>query len=130
MPDGKRTQGFSTRAVHAGEAPDPVTGAVGTPIYQNTTFAFRSAEQIDSFNEGEVPHYIYTRYGNPTLRCLELKLADLEGAEAVLVAASGMAAVSTVALHYVAGGGHMVVSDTLYPIAREFFRDGISDYGA
>lgn len=126
----KRTRGFGTRAVHAGEGPDPVTGAVGTPIYQNTTFAFRSAEQIDRFNEGEVPHFIYTRYGNPTLRCLELKLADLEGAESVLVAASGMAAISTLAFHYLAGGGHMVVSDTLYPIAREFFRDGLADYGA
>jgi cystathionine beta-lyase/cystathionine gamma-synthase len=127
--DETRRAGFTTRAVHAGEAPDPATGAVGVPIYQNATFAFRSAEQIDRFNEGDVPHYIYTRYGNPTVRCLELKLAALEGAEDVLVAASGMAAISTVALHFLAGGGHVVASDTLYPIAREFFRDSLGDYG-
>jgi cystathionine beta-lyase/cystathionine gamma-synthase len=124
------SRGFSTRAVHAGEAPDPSTGAVGVPIYQNATFAFHSAEQIDRFNEGHVPHYIYSRYGNPTTRCLELKLADLESAEDVLATASGMAAVTTVAFHYVAGGGHIVVSDSIYETAQNFFRDGIGDYGA
>ena len=130
MSDERRPLGFGTRAVHAGEAPDPVTGAAGVPIYQNATFAFRSAEQIDRFNAGEVPHYIYSRYGNPTVRCLELKLADLEGAEDVLATASGMAAITTVAFHLVAGGGHLVVSDSIYESARDFFRDGIGDYGA
>ncbi|MDQ4044607.1 MAG: PLP-dependent aspartate aminotransferase family protein [Chloroflexota bacterium] len=130
MSDGTKRRGFGTRAVHAGEAPDPVTGAAGVPIYQNATFAFRSAGQIDRFNDGEVPHYIYSRYGNPTVRCLELKLADLEGAEDVLATASGMAAVTIVALHYVAGGGHLVVSDSLYEATRDFFCGGIGDYGA
>ncbi len=130
MTDETTPRGFGTRAVHAGEAPDPSTGAVGVPIYQNATFAFHSAGQIDRFNEGQVPHYIYSRYGNPTTRCLELKLADLEGAEDVLATASGMAAVTTVAFHYVAGGGHIVVSDSIYETAQNFFRDGIGDYGA
>jgi methionine-gamma-lyase len=130
VTDDARTQGFNTRVVHAGEPADPITGAVGVPIYQNATFAFSSAGQIDRFNDGEVPHYIYSRYGNPTQRCLELKLAAIEGAENALVTASGMAAISTLAFEYVAGGGHMIVSDTLYPIAREFFRERIVDYGA
>ncbi len=130
MTDKRSAHGFNTRVVHAGEAPDPVTGAVGVPIYQSATFAFRSAGQIDRFNAGEVPHYIYSRYGNPTARCLELKLADLEGAGDALLAASGMAAISTAMLHLLVGGGHVVASDTLYPIAREFFRDGLGDYGA
>ena len=130
MTDKRAARGFMTRVVHAGEAADPVTGAVGVPIYQNATFAFHSADQIDRFNDGEVPHYIYSRYGNPTARCLELKLADIEGAGDALVAASGMAAISTAMLHLLAGGGHVVASDTLYPIAREFFRDGLCDYGA
>ncbi len=130
MTDKRSAHGFNTRVVHAGEAPDPVTGAVGVPIYQSATFAFRSAGQIDRFNAGEVPHYIYSRYGNPTARCLELKLADLEGAGDALLAASGMAAISTAMLHLLVDGGHVVASDTLYPIAREFFRDGLGDYGA
>jgi cystathionine beta-lyase/cystathionine gamma-synthase len=128
--DAPTPKGFKTRVVHAGESPDPFTGAVGVPIFQNSTFAFRSADQIDRFFDGEVPHYIYSRYGNPTVRCLELKLADIEGAEDVLVAGSGMAAISTAVLHHLAGGGHIVASDTLYPIAREFFRNGLGDYGA
>lgn len=130
MSDAKRPQGFGTRAVHAGEAPDPVTGAAGVPIYQNATFAFRSAEQIDRFSKGEAPHYIYSRYGNPTVRCLELKLADLEGAQDALATASGMAAITIVAFHYAAGGGHLLVSNSIYEAARDFFRDGIGDYGA
>ncbi len=130
MTERDARRGFLTRAVHAGEPADPLTGAVGVPIYQNATFAFQSSGEIDRFLDGDVPHFIYTRYGNPTVRCLEVKLADLEGAEDAMVAASGMAAISTAVFHLVAGGGHMVVSDTLYPIAREFFHDSIGDYGA
>jgi cystathionine beta-lyase/cystathionine gamma-synthase len=130
MTDESSARGFGTRAVHAGEAPDPVTGSAGMPIYQSATFAFRSADQIDRFNEGEVPHYIYSRHGNPTVRTLELKLADLEGAEDVLGTASGMAAVTTAVFHYIAGGGHIVVSDSIYETAQKFFSDSIGDYGA
>lgn len=122
--------GFNTRAVHAGEAPDPFAGAVGVPIYQNSTFAFRSSEQIDAVVSGEMPRYVYSRDGNPTLRCLELKLAELEGAESVILGASGMAAISTVVLHLVAGGGNLVVSDAIYPIAKTFFQESMADFGA
>ncbi len=122
--------GFSTRAVHAGEGPDPVTGAVGTPVYQNTTFAFRSAEQIASFQAGELPHYAYTRDGNPTIRCLELKLADLEGAEAALATASGMAAISATVLELVKDGGHLVASPDIYAVARIFLEQDLPRYGA
>ena len=121
---------FGTRAVHAGEAPDPVTGAVGVPVYQNTTFAFRSAEQIAAFEAGEVPHYIYSRDGNPTVRCLELKLADLEGAEAALAAASGMAAISATLLELVRDGGHLVASADIYAYAKSFVEHDLPQYGA
>lgn len=66
-PDG---MGFNTRAVHAGEAPDPFSGAVGVPIYQNSTFAFNSSAQIDAVMSGERPHYVYSRDANPTVRRL------------------------------------------------------------
>lgn len=122
--------GFGTRAVHAGEAPDPSFGAVGAPLYQNTTFAFRSTAQIDAFNSGETPHYVYSRDGNPTLRSLELKLQDLEGAESVVLGASGMAAISTAVMHYVAGGGELLVSNAIYPIATTFFKESLPDFGA
>lgn len=127
---GQRGWGFGTRAVHAGEGPDPVTGAVGVPVYQNTTFAFRSAEQIAAFQAGEVPHYTYSRDGNPTVRCLELKLADLERAEAALAAASGMAAISATLLELVRDGGHLVASADIYAYAKSFVEHDLPQYGA
>ncbi|MDQ4099267.1 MAG: PLP-dependent aspartate aminotransferase family protein [Chloroflexota bacterium] len=127
---GQRGWAFGTRAVHAGEGPDPVTGAVGVPVYQNTTFAFRSAEQIAAFQAGEVPHYTYSRDGNPTVRCLELKLADLEGAEAALATASGMAAISATLLELVRDGGHLVASADIYAYAKNFVEHDLPQYGA
>jgi len=122
--------GFGTRAVHAGEGPDPMTGAVGVPVYQNSMFAFRSAEQIAAFQAGEVPHYVYSRDGNPTVRCLELKLADLEGAETALAAASGMAAISATLLELVRDGGHLVASQDIYAYAKLFVAHDLPQYGA
>lgn len=77
-------KGFSTRAVHGGEEPCPVTGAHAVPIYQTSTFVLG----------GELPpRYVYTRHGNPTQEVLEKKVALLEGGEAALATASGMAAI-------------------------------------
>lgn len=128
--DGMASWGFGTRAIHAGEPPDPSTGAVGVPIYQNTTFAFRSAEHIEAFDSGGAPHYIYTRSGNPTVRCLELKLAELEGAESAVAAASGMAAISATILETVKNGGHLVASRDIYVNCQAFLRDDLPEYGA
>lgn len=122
--------GFGTRAVHAGETPDPVTGAAGVPIYQNSTFAFRSAAQIESFNAGALPHYVYSRDANPTVRFLELKLADLEGAEETVAAATGMAAISATMLEVVKNGGHLVAASDIYPIAKAFLCEDLAQYGA
>jgi methionine-gamma-lyase len=127
---GQPSWGFGTRAVHAGEGPDPVTGAVGVPVYQNTTFAFRSAEQIAAFQAGELPHYVYSRDGNPTVRCLELKLADLEGAETALATASGMAAISATLLELVRDGGHLIASADIYAYAKTFVEHDLPQYGA
>lgn len=83
---------LSTRCVHAGEAGDP-EGAPHTPIYNTTTFGFRSTAELLDVVEGRRPGNLYTRYGlNPTIRSVEAKLATLENAESALVFASGMAA--------------------------------------
>jgi cystathionine gamma-synthase len=85
-------QRLATRCVHAGELADP-HGSPHTPVYNTTTFAFPSTAAILDVVEGRVAGSLYTRYGlNPTLQALETKLAALEGAEAALVFASGMAA--------------------------------------
>jgi methionine-gamma-lyase len=88
---------FGTRSIHAGEAPDPSTGAHDVPIYQNATYGFASYERLEAWRAG-APYFIYSREGNPRIRCLELKLADLEGADAAVATASGLAAISATLL--------------------------------
>jgi methionine-gamma-lyase len=121
--------GFGTRCIHAGEAPDPTTGAHGVPLYQNVTFAFETNGQVEAMRSGERPHFTYSPRGNPTVRCLELKVADLEGTEASVAMSSGMAAVSSVLLTLLANGGHLVASDQLYDLTSDFLRDDLPALG-
>ncbi|MCD6057488.1 MAG: methionine gamma-lyase, partial [Thermomicrobiales bacterium] len=121
--------GFSTRCIHAGEAPDPTTGAHGVPLYQNVTFAFETNGQVEAMRSGERPHFTYSPRGNPTVRCLELKIADLEGAEASIAMSSGMAAISSVLLTLLADGGHLVASGQLYDLTSDFMRDDLPALG-
>jgi len=96
---------FETLSVHGGQAPDPAYGAVMTPIYQTSTFAFKGV--------GEPGEFDYTRSGNPTRKALEDCLASLEGGTAGFVFATGMAAEATV-LELVGQGDHLIVHDDLY----------------
>jgi methionine-gamma-lyase len=121
---------FETLAVHAGEAPCPVTGALDTPIYQATTFASANSEEMAAIYGEEQPGYMYTRYGNPTLHALEEKIAALEGSEAALVTASGMAAISTAILGYIKAGDHVVASRSLYGAAYHFLDTKLPRMGA
>src|SRR5919107_1302354 len=121
--------GFSTRCIHAGEAPDPTTGAHGVPLYQNVTFAFETNGQVEAMRSGERPHFTYSPRGNPTVRCLELKIADLEGTETSIAMNSGMAAISSVLLTLLAGGGHLIASDQLYDLTGDFIRDDLPALG-
>jgi methionine-gamma-lyase len=124
-----RPRGLSTRSIHAGEAPDPSTGAHGVPIYQNATFAFRSFEGLEAWREG-APHFLYARDGSPTVRCLELKLADLEGTEDAVATGTGMAAISGALLHLLGGGGHLVASGDVYAVTKEFLQRDLPAFGA
>jgi methionine-gamma-lyase len=127
MKDGYR---FATLAVHAGQSPCPVTGAVDTPIYQATTFAAANADEMAAVYAGEKFGYMYTRYGNPTLHALEEKLAALECGEAAQVFSSGMAAVSTAILGYVRAGDHVVAARSLYGAAYDFLNRMLPSLGA
>ncbi len=121
--------GLGTRSIHAGEAPDPSTGAHGVPIYQNATFAFPSYTSVEAWREGG-PHYLYARDGNPTVRCLELKLANLEGTGDAVATATGMAAISATLLHLLAGGGHLVASSDVYATTKELLLGDLPAFGA
>jgi methionine-gamma-lyase len=120
-------RGFATRAIHAGERPDPVTHAHNTPIYATATFAFDSAAEkedaVDRAMEWDPTSYFYSRTANPTTRALEEKLASLDGAEDAVVASSGMACVSSTLLAHLGSGDHVVVGDELFVITRVLLED-------
>lgn len=126
----RRELDFSTLAVHAGEDPCPVTGALDTPIYQSTTFVAADSDEMAAVYGELKPGYMYTRYGNPTIHALEQKLAALEGGEAALAAASGMAAISTAILGYVKSGDHVVAARSLYGAAYNFLNQKLPRMGA
>jgi cystathionine beta-lyase/cystathionine gamma-synthase len=100
--------GFNTKQVHAGVTPDPVSGAILTPIYQATTFVQESVDQY--LAKG----FSYSRSGNPTVRALETKLAVLEGGVDCTCYATGMAAEQAVLQATLSAGDHAVVSDVAY----------------
>src|SRR5213075_362518 len=101
----KKEQGFATRAIHAGQHPDPTTGAVMTPIYATSTYVQESP--------GKHKGYDYARSINPTRLAYEKCIADLESGTRGFAFASGLAAMST-ALDLLESGSHVVVSDDLY----------------
>ncbi len=109
-----KTAGVNTQMVHAGQKPDPLTGALSTPIYQTSTFVFDSAEQGAARFALEEPGYIYTRLGNPTQDQLEEKMAVLERGEAGLAVASGMTAIAAPLWTLCSAGDHIVAANTLY----------------
>lgn len=120
---------LSTRVIHAGQHPDPATGAVSVPIYQSSTFAFRSADEGAARFLGSEPGYIYTRLGNPTAAALEESIADLEGGCGALAAATGMAAVNTVYFALLGEGAHVVGTDALYGPSRVILETEWARYG-
>jgi cystathionine gamma-lyase len=104
--------GFSTRCVHAGQAPDPTTGAVMMPIYATSTFV----QESPGVHKG----YEYARSQNPTRMAFERCIADLEGGAAAFAFASGLAATATV-LDCLDAGSHIVAADDLYGGTRRLF---------
>jgi O-acetylhomoserine (thiol)-lyase len=106
--------GFATKAIHAGAAPDPTTGARTTPIYQTTSYAFRDVDQAASlFNLHDFGH-VYTRLSNPTVAVLEERVASLEGGRAAVAAASGHAAQFLTFFTLMEPGDEFVASRNLY----------------
>ncbi|MCK4225234.1 MAG: aminotransferase class I/II-fold pyridoxal phosphate-dependent enzyme [candidate division Zixibacteria bacterium] len=105
---------FPTLTIHAGEEEGFPFGAATTPIYQTSTFAFKNTAEVIEFQKGDSSKYLYTRYGNPTLKTVEDKMTTLEGGEAALVVSSGMAAISTVALTLVSSGEEIISTEPVY----------------
>jgi O-acetylhomoserine (thiol)-lyase len=114
VPSHNVTYGFETRAVHAGAAPDPVTGARSTPIYQTTSYVFDDVDHAASLFNLHNFGYIYSRLTNPTVAVLEERVASLEGGRAALAAASGHAAQFLIFFTIMEPGDEFIASRNLY----------------
>lgn len=122
---------FNTRAIHSGSEHCPVTGAHIAPIYRTSTFVMKDADEAIAAGYGnpEGKYYAYTRYGNPTVHAVQRKIAALEDAEAALMAASGMGAITTALLAVLNTGDHVVASDTVYGGTFGFMKKILPRFG-
>jgi O-acetylhomoserine (thiol)-lyase len=105
---------FATLSLHAGQRPDPATGARAVPIYQSTSFVFRDSDHAAALFNLEEPGYIYSRIANPTVAVLEERLAALEGGVGAVCTASGQAALHLGIATLMGAGGHVVAAASLY----------------
>jgi methionine-gamma-lyase len=122
-------QNPETAVIHAGQEPDTLYGGVSVPIYQSSTFAFRSAEHGAALFAGEEKGFIYTRIGNPTTKALEDCVAALEGGCGALGTASGMAAVTTIYTAFLEKGAHVVSTASVYGPSRTVLEKEYGRFG-
>lgn len=119
----------STRAVHAGEEPDPATGALDPPIVLSNAYAFEDAADAAAQFAGERPGFIYSRWANPTVRAFERKMAALEDAADAVALASGMAAVYAGITAFAGAGDHVVAPAGLYAETARLVRERLARFG-
>ncbi len=129
MTDTNAIKGIRTKAVHAGEAPDPVTGASSPNLVMSSTFAVEEPLGFSAHDMVEDMPYLYTRWDNPTVGQLETKLAALESAPACVAFGSGMAASASLLFCSLSQNDHLVISDTNYAGTAEFVRDTLPRLG-
>jgi cystathionine gamma-synthase len=115
--------------VHAGEPRKKEGNALTTPIMQTATYTFADTQELRDHFERRIEREEYGRYGNPTQRIAEQKLAALEGAEDCLLVSSGMAAVTTTLFAMLSRGAHVVVTDDSYRRTRQFLNQTLHRYG-
>jgi methionine-gamma-lyase len=129
MKQNRNSWKSATAAIHAGTQRHGIGTEVGLPISRTSNFTFRNTEEMKLWAEGKSKAYIYTRYGNPTLSVVETKLAALEGGEAAVVTASGMAAISSALLSHLGTGDEVIASTQLYGGTYRLMRDTLPRLG-
>ncbi len=120
---------FDTLQVHAGQVPDPVTGARAVPIYQTTSFVFKNTDEAEGRFALTEPGNIYSRLTNPTVDVFEQRVAALEGGTAGLATASGSAAITYAVLNIASAGDEIVAASTLYGGTFHLFSDTLPKFG-
>ena len=118
-----------TLSLHAGQKPDPTTGARAVPIYQTTSYVFDDTEQAASLFNLERAGHIYTRISNPTVAVLEERIAALEGGVGAVCTASGQAALHLAVATLMDVGGHIVSSASIYGGSHNLFTHTLPRFG-
>jgi len=129
MKHNRNSWKSATVAIHAGTERHGIGTEVGLPISRTSNFTFCNTEEMKLWAAGKSKAYIYTRYGNPTLAVVEAKLAALEGGEAAVVTASGMAAISSALLAHLSTGDEVIASTQLYGGTYRLMRDTLPRLG-
>jgi methionine-gamma-lyase len=122
-------KGIQTLSIHAGEDPDPTTGASTPGLAMSSTFVVDEEISFSANNLGAETPFVYTRWDNPTTQKLEHKLAVLEQTESCIAFASGMAASAAVMLAHLSQDDHLVICNTNYPGTAEFARETLTRLG-
>jgi cystathionine gamma-synthase/methionine-gamma-lyase len=123
------TNGLATRCIHSGDTLDP-RGAIHTPLYSHSTFAFPNTQGVLDVVEGRTSGSLYTRYGlNPTIRSVEEKLASIEGGDNAWVFSSGMAAESATFLSFCKAGDHIICIGDVYGGTFELLGQNLPSVG-
>lgn len=123
-----RKQSISTRAIHAGEPRTKYADSLTTPIVQTSTFTFKNTKAIEDYTKRGIDRYEYARYGGPTAKIAEKRLANLEDSEDCVVFSSGMGAITTTILSLVQSGDHIVITDDSYKKTLEFCRSYLKQF--
>jgi O-acetylhomoserine (thiol)-lyase len=120
---------FDTLTLHAGQHPDPATGARAVPIYQTTSYVFTDPDQAASLFNLERAGHIYSRISNPTVAVLEERIAALEGGVGAVATASGQAALHLAIVTLMDAGSHIVASKSLYGGSTNLFKLTLPRFG-
>jgi cystathionine gamma-synthase len=127
--DRPRAEGLSTIAVHGGEARQKMANAITDPIFAASTYTFENSQAVIDFIEQKQPREEYGRYGNPSERVVERKLAALEGGESALLFSTGMSALVGLLMAKLNSGDEVIFFDECYHRSREFCSKHLSRFG-
>ena len=117
-----------TQAVHS-KSVQPENDPLALPIYQTSTYTFKTTEDLERYLEGDEGKYLYTRYENPTLRAVEQKIAELESGDSCFVFSSGMAAITSSLMAFLKAGDEVLASNTLYGRTQFFMERWLPRFG-
>ncbi|PWC83971.1 O-acetylhomoserine aminocarboxypropyltransferase [Azospirillum sp. TSH100] len=120
---------FDTQSLHAGQKPDPATGARAVPIHLTSSYVFSDVDQAAALFNLERPGHIYSRISNPTVAVLEERLATLEGGVGAVCTASGQAALTLAIMTLMDAGGHIVASSSIYGGSRNLLAYTLPRFG-